>query len=364
MNSDIRISVCFPSHTKTKKLKRILGSAGVLSLITLWTYAAQNRPDGALTGMDNDDIAIAADWDGDEKEFLAVLEKIGWIEKQGGVYVLHDWAENNPWAAGAPERSKKAREAASKKWQSKESLSEGKKKRSERLAEAREKGKHTKEQWDEMKEFFGFTCLKCGKSEPEIEVVKDHILPIYQGGSDGLDNIQPLCRACNSGKGPENLDYRAEAAKQMGKRLPDAYKNACGTPAGTPAPSPFLSLPNPSLPMGGDKEIQTLKKLHLTTCGLNSMPPLDLFRDLLAKGKTTKSIMAVYNYHGGDIQRYRQRNIVEKLEDLLSGKDISHGKKPPSGGIYETPKSQMDGYKPPHVIALEQLQREGAANVG
>jgi hypothetical protein len=116
--------------------------------------------------------------------------------------------------------------------------------------------------------------------------------------------------------------------------------------------------------MGGDKEIQTLKKLHLTTCGLNSMPPLDLFRDLLAKGKTTKSIMAVYNYHGGDIQRYRQRNIVEKLEDLLSGKDISHGKKPPSGGIYETPKSQMDGYKPPHVIALEQLQREGAANVG
>jgi len=117
MNSDIRISVCFPSHTKTKKLKRILGSEGVLSLITLWTYAAQNRPDGTLTGMDLDDISIAADWSGDEKEFIDALIKIGWVEKRDGVYILHDWEENNPWAADAVNRSEKARKAAEKRWE-------------------------------------------------------------------------------------------------------------------------------------------------------------------------------------------------------------------------------------------------------
>jgi len=116
MNSDIRISVCFPAHTKTKKLKRILGSDGVLSLITLWTYAAQNRPDGALTGMDKDDIAIASGWEGDENEFLIALENIGWVENVNEVYVLHDWEENNPWAADAVNRSERAKKAAEKRW--------------------------------------------------------------------------------------------------------------------------------------------------------------------------------------------------------------------------------------------------------
>ena len=116
MNTDIRISVCFPTHTKTKKLKRILGSDGVLALITLWAYAAQNRPDGALTGMAADDIAIASGWEGDEDEFITALEKIGWIEQSGGVYILHDWEENNPWAADAVNRSERAKKAAEKRW--------------------------------------------------------------------------------------------------------------------------------------------------------------------------------------------------------------------------------------------------------
>lgn len=77
--------------------------------------------------------------------------------------------------------------------------------RQERLRAAREKGTHTKEEWRELYLASGPSCLRCGF---EGHVCKDHIIPIYQGGSDSIRNLQPMCRECNSAKGPENIDYR------------------------------------------------------------------------------------------------------------------------------------------------------------
>lgn len=77
--------------------------------------------------------------------------------------------------------------------------------RSERMTAARAKGTHTKEEWEALREFCGFKCCKCGA---EGHQDRDHIIPVYQGGSDGIDNIQPLCARCNASKGPEGVDYR------------------------------------------------------------------------------------------------------------------------------------------------------------
>lgn len=44
----------------------------------------------------------------------------------------------------------------------------------------------------------GFVCLHCGAIE---DLTVDHILPWSLGGSDELDNLQTLCRPCNSRKG-------------------------------------------------------------------------------------------------------------------------------------------------------------------
>jgi 5-methylcytosine-specific restriction endonuclease McrA len=71
---------------------------------------------------------------------------------------------------------------------------------------AREKGTHTKEDWEKLKAEFDHRCVRCGTNEYRIE--KDHILPIYAGGSDSIENIQPLCAWCNGSKGADNFNWK------------------------------------------------------------------------------------------------------------------------------------------------------------
>jgi len=80
------------------------------------------------------------------------------------------------------------------------------KKNPERLAHlkarryAREKnaeGSHSLEEWNELKNKFNNKCAVCGSNK---KLTKDHIIPLSENGTDYIDNIQPLCRNCNSRK--------------------------------------------------------------------------------------------------------------------------------------------------------------------
>jgi 5-methylcytosine-specific restriction endonuclease McrA len=99
------------------------------------------------------------------------------------------------------------------RWGDADSEDRGRHLRSQRIAEARSKGTHTSAEWGAMKIYHGMTCARCGEL---CEPVKDHIKPIYQGGSDSIENLQPLCKKCNSSKGPEAIDHRKEG-----------WENAC-----------------------------------------------------------------------------------------------------------------------------------------
>jgi 5-methylcytosine-specific restriction endonuclease McrA len=64
------------------------------------------------------------------------------------------------------------------------------------LTKARVKGTHTELEWQVLRHLFFDMCVACfDESRP---VTKDHIVPISQGGSDHIDNIQPLCAPCNT----------------------------------------------------------------------------------------------------------------------------------------------------------------------
>lgn len=65
---------------------------------------------------------------------------------------------------------------------------------------AREKGaigSHTLLEWNNLKAIHENKCIKCGE---EKKLTKDHVVPLSKGGTDFIENIQPLCRNCNSKK--------------------------------------------------------------------------------------------------------------------------------------------------------------------
>lgn len=66
----------------------------------------------------------------------------------------------------------------------------------------------TAAEWATLKQRYNYTCLRCGKCEPEIKLTADHIVPISKGGVGMIDNIQPLCKPCNTAKHDRTIDYR------------------------------------------------------------------------------------------------------------------------------------------------------------
>lgn len=78
-------------------------------------------------------------------------------------------------------------------------------------------GSFTSEDWESLKSRYNYTCLCCGRSEPDIKLAADHIIPITKGGGSDISNIQPLCGLCNSKKYNKIIDFRNE---QMHQTIP------------------------------------------------------------------------------------------------------------------------------------------------
>lgn len=70
------------------------------------------------------------------------------------------------------------------------------------------KGTHTVEEFEALIEYYGHFCLCCGVAD---KLTADHVVPLSWGGSNSIENLQPLCCRCNSAK--NNLhatDYRPD----------------------------------------------------------------------------------------------------------------------------------------------------------
>lgn len=149
------------------------------------------------------------------------------------------WRENNPetWRNGYTKsyhKNKEKHRATRKKWRqnnpdkklerdrrfranNKEHLKEYSLAHPEHRAtaninrRAREKyngGRVKAKEWKALKEKYNYACLCCGKHEPEIKLSMDHVKPLALGGTNTIENIQPLCMTCNFRKHKKYIDYR------------------------------------------------------------------------------------------------------------------------------------------------------------
>lgn len=71
-------------------------------------------------------------------------------------------------------------------------------------------GTFTTKQWEKLVAYYcaDGKCLRCGEISKQTI---DHVIPLSKGGTNYIDNIQPLCKSCNSHKNNRIItDYRPD----------------------------------------------------------------------------------------------------------------------------------------------------------
>ena len=106
MTADIRLSTDLFKNKKIWTLERRLGSKAVFSLIRLWFWTAQCRPDGRLGAAEEDFIAYVAEWKGNGAHFVQALTDLALLDKdEAGIFTVHNWQKRQPYASYLWERS-------------------------------------------------------------------------------------------------------------------------------------------------------------------------------------------------------------------------------------------------------------------
>lgn len=118
--------------------------------------------------------------------------------------ILTEYIEIKPWYIDDIKDALRAFKAASKRGEN-----TNHRKRRIRLLHARLAGCHSKKQWETILDIFDYKCACCGCECIGGVPCKDHIVPIVYSGSDGVWNLQPLCRECNSSY-DSDMDYRPD----------------------------------------------------------------------------------------------------------------------------------------------------------
>ena len=76
----------------------------------------------------------------------------------------------------------------------------GHRSRYENMCRARAIATHTRKEWADKVRSTPEECRYCLVPMSLFNMVKDHMIAIEIGGSDGIDNVQPICWECNLSK--------------------------------------------------------------------------------------------------------------------------------------------------------------------
>lgn len=72
-------------------------------------------------------------------------------------------------------------------------------------------GAHSLAQWMARVDLFSWRCFHCGMALDRKSLTKDHLVPLFHGGSEDAENLVPACKSCNSAK-RDRLNWKKEGA--------------------------------------------------------------------------------------------------------------------------------------------------------
>lgn len=107
----VRVMLGFWTHRKTMRLRAKLGNDAFWIPPRLWSYAAENQPDGDFSGYVADELAMLLGYSEDASSMLQALLAAGFLDAD---MKIHGWEEHNGYHRVFATRAKKA---AKSRWE-------------------------------------------------------------------------------------------------------------------------------------------------------------------------------------------------------------------------------------------------------
>lgn len=111
------------------RLRALIGDSALWIPPRLWTYAAQNQPNGDFSSYLPSELAMLLSWQADAQALLEALQQAGFLDGMK----IHGWEERNSYHTVYAERAKKA---AAARWSGEDKRKRRKEKRGEEASNA------------------------------------------------------------------------------------------------------------------------------------------------------------------------------------------------------------------------------------
>jgi hypothetical protein len=105
----VRLQSSFWTHRKTLRLRAAIGDAAFWIPPRLWSYAADNQPDGDFSDYSAEEIALLLGYPSNAQAMLKALQQARFLDGMK----IHDWQEHNGYHSTF---SNRARAAATARW--------------------------------------------------------------------------------------------------------------------------------------------------------------------------------------------------------------------------------------------------------
>lgn len=104
MSLYIRLFNSFWNHRKTIRLKSLLGNDAHWIPLRIWSYAAENQPDGDLSNYSDSELGLIIGYSGDASSMLQALHQAGFLKDKK----IWNWEKWNGYHSTFAERARHA----------------------------------------------------------------------------------------------------------------------------------------------------------------------------------------------------------------------------------------------------------------